>query len=115
MIMGLQTEGTHQIATLQFKTCLGIFKQERKPKANIEVIPHCRGNQGSIDKSHDIAKDAKVVGREIKSISCTYCTLDPQFVCWSPQMHNIFVHMQMHIQIGNLFVVADCTQKKPQH
>jgi hypothetical protein len=44
--MGLQTEGTHQRATLQFRTCLGRFRQERKAGANREVLPHCRGCQG---------------------------------------------------------------------
>jgi hypothetical protein len=29
-IMGLETKGTHQKATLQFKTCLGRFRQEGK-------------------------------------------------------------------------------------
>jgi hypothetical protein len=55
---------------------LGIFKQERKPRANRKIIPHCRGSQGLIDKSYHIAKDAKVVGGEIKLISYTYCTLN---------------------------------------
>jgi hypothetical protein len=99
VIMGLQTEGTHQRATLQFRTCLG--RSGRK------------GRQGQIVKSYHIAEDARVVGGEVKSVSCTCCTSDPQSVCWSPQMHNLFVQMQTHIQIGNLFVAVGCTQEEP--
>jgi hypothetical protein len=29
-IMGLETKGTHQRTTIQFKTCLGGFKKEKK-------------------------------------------------------------------------------------
>jgi hypothetical protein len=80
VIMGLQTKGTHQRATLQFRTR---WKDSGR-----------KGRQGQIEKSYHIAEDARVVGGEVKSVSCTCCTSDPQSVCWSPQMHNLFVHMQ---------------------
>jgi hypothetical protein len=43
VIMGLEIESTHQRKTLQFKICLGGFRQEKKVRANKEILPHCKG------------------------------------------------------------------------
>jgi hypothetical protein len=41
VITGLETESIHQRKTLQFKICLGGFKQKRKARPNKKILPHC--------------------------------------------------------------------------
>jgi hypothetical protein len=52
-----------------------------------------------------------VIRRVVRSISYTCYTSNHQSVCWSPHMHNIFVHMQnAHLDRQSI-----CTQEEPQH